>query len=193
MKTTTTLLAAALILGAGCNKRASYVDPDARSKVEGTGVEARDIRAVADQMATELIGSGPILQYEGTPRIAVLPVQNRTRFLIDQDIFNTLITDQLIQGSAGKLAIVNRELTDQIVAEREMKRQGEVDTQGFKALSGVEFFLEGELRSLSASTNKNQTDYVVVRFQLTDSESGIIGWSNSYEMKKEGGWGFLYQ
>jgi TolB-like protein len=182
-----------LTLVTGCTKKAKYIDPDASSKVEGTGIESRDIRAVTDQMAQELIASGPITKFEGTPRIAVMPVDNRSRFLIDQDIFTTLITDQLIQGSGGSLAIVNRDLIDQIVDERERKRDGHVDAQGFKALAGVEFFLEGEIRSLSASTNRAQTDYVIVRFQLTDAESSIVGWSNSYEMKKQGTWGVMYQ
>lgn len=188
------VLSATLILAAGCSKKAKYIDPDAPSKVEGTGIESRDIRAVVDQMATELIASGPIQKFEGTPRIAVLDVENRSRFLIDAEIFTTLITDQLIQGSKGNMGIVNRDLMKEIMNEREMKRKGQVDSETeFKALAGVEFFLEGEVRSLSASTNKNQSDYVVIRFQLTDAESGIVGWSNSYEMKKEGHWGVMYQ
>lgn len=189
------MCALALVAGA-CNKRAKYIDPDARSKVEGTGIESRDVRTVADQMAQELLASRPIVGWKGErkPRIAVIPVENRTRFLIDQDIFTTLITDQLIQGAQGQLSIVNRDQLKQIMAEREMKRRGQVDTTGeLKALAGVEFFLEGEIRSLSASTNKAQTDYVVVRFQLTDAESGVVGWSNSFEMKKQGGWGVMYQ
>ena len=191
---TALILASTLILGAGCSKKAKYIDPDGMSKVEGTGIESRDIRSVVDQMATELLASSPVQKFEGTPRVAVLDVENRSRFLIDADIFTTLITDQLIQGSQGSLAIVNRDLIDQIMKERDMKRRGEVDSESdFKALAGVELFLEGEVRSLSASTNKNQTDYVVIRFQLTDAESGIVGWSNSYEIKKQGHWGVMYQ
>jgi PBP1b-binding outer membrane lipoprotein LpoB len=189
------ILVGILLLGtvAGCSKKARYVDPDASSKVEGTGIEARDVRAVTNQMAQELIASAAIAQYDGMPRIAVMPVENRSRFLIDQDIFTTLITDQLVQGADGTFAIVNRDLINEIMAERQRKRSGEVDSQGYKSLSGVEFFLEGEIRSLSASTNRAQTDYVLVRFQLTDAESTIVTWSNSYEMKKEGSWGVMYQ
>jgi len=188
------VLAAALVLAAGCSKKAKYIDPDAPSKVEGTGIESRDIRVVVDEMAGELLASTPIQKFEGTPRLAVMDVENRSRFLIDADIFTTLITDQLIQGAQGKMAVVNRDLIKQIMKERDMKRKGEVDSESdFKALAGVEYFLEGEVRSLSASTNKNQTDYVVIRFQLTDAESGIVGWSNSYEMKKQGHWGVMYQ
>lgn len=183
-----------LVVGCGVKtKKTTYVDPDAYGSVEGTGIEARDVRAVATQMATELMGSPAISGFEGAPRIAVLPVKNRSRFLVDQEIFTTLITDLLIQNSAGKLAVLNREIVDQIMNEREMKRAGQVDSAGLKAMAGADFFLEGEVRSLSASTADAQSDYVVIRFQMTDAESGIVSWSNSYEMKKEGSWGVMYQ
>lgn len=193
--TTRLLFLSALVLlgGTACRKKAKYIDPDAESKVEGTGIESRDVRAVVAEMTGDLLASG-VLKGDGPPRVAVTPVENRSRFLIDQDIFTTLITDQLIQHSKGQLAIVNRDLMDQILAERKMKARGEVSDDGkLNALAGVDFFLEGEVRALSASTNRAQTDYVVVRFQMTDAETGIIGWSNSYEMKKEGKWGVMYQ
>ena len=182
-------------LTVGCVKttQTTYVNPDSYGAVEGTGIEARDVRAVSDQMARELLASPVLAGFEGVPRIAVLPVKNRSRFLIDQEIFTTLITDLMIQNAAGKMAVLNREIVDQIWKEREMKRTGMVDSAEFKAMAGADYFLQGEGRSLSASTADAQSDYVVIRFQLTDAESGIVSWSNSYEMKKEGSWGVMYQ
>ena len=177
----------------GCSKKAKYVDPDAESRVEGTGIESRDVRAVAAQMTSELLGS-PALADQKAPRVAVLPVENRSRFLIDAGILTTLITDEIISTSAGRLAVVNRELVDQIMKERDMKARGQVSDDGqVQALAGVDWFLEGSVESLSASTNRAQTDYVVIRFQLTNAESSVVSWSNRYEMKKEGSWGVMYQ
>ena len=113
--------------------------------------------------------------------------------LIDQDILTTLITDKLVSNAAGKVAMLDRALVEEIQAERDAKRAGNVDAQGFKAMAGADFFLTGEVRGLSASTDEAQSDYVVIRFQLTDAESGIVTWSSSYEMKKEGSWGVMYQ
>lgn len=171
----------------------TYVDPDTYGAVEGTGIEARDVRAISNQMATELMGCAAIQKFGNAPRLAVMPVQNRSRFLIDQEIFTTLITDMLIQNAQGKLAILNRDLVKEIQKEREMKRSGQIDAGQFKAMAGADFFLEGELQSLSASSAEAQSDYVIVRFQLTDAESGIVVWSNSFQMKKEGSWGVMYQ
>lgn len=188
-------LALGLLL-AGCGiktKKTTYVDPDAVGAVEGTGIEARDVRTVAQTMARDLLGSPLIASFQGAPRIAVVPVKNRSRFIIDSEIFTTLITDLLIQNAAGKLAILNRSLVDEILKERELKRSGQVDSTQLKAMAGADYFLEGEVRSLSASTAAAQSDYVVIRFELTDAETGVVGWSNAYEMKKEGSWGVLYQ
>ncbi|MFT4979868.1 MAG: PBP1b-binding outer membrane lipoprotein LpoB [Myxococcota bacterium] len=187
----------AAILSTSCaikTRETTYVDPDAYGAVEGTGIEARDVRTVATKMAGDLMSSTAVQNFaDGVPRIAVLPVKNRSRFLIDQEIFTTLITDLIIQNAAGRIAILNRDIVDQIVAEREMKRQGTVDAGQLRQLAGADFFLEGEVRSLSASGNGAQSDYVVIRFQMTDAETGIVSWSNSYEMKKEGSWGVMYQ
>ena len=193
MKNATLALLFAAAPLAACSKKATYIDPDARSSVEGSGLEARDVRAVVEQMSDELMTSQMVKDFDGVPRVAVLPMENRSRFLIDQDIFTSMITDELVMASNGRLAVVNRDLLDTILKEREMKRTGQVDSQGSKSLSGVEFFLQGEVRSLSASTSKKQTDYVIVHFTLTDAESSVVGWSNRYEMKKQGGWGVLYQ
>ena len=197
MKTATTLAATALLaLTVGCGvktKKTTYVDPDAYGAVEGTGIEARDVRAVVQEMARELLSAAVIADFEGAPRLAIIPVENRSRFLIDQDIFTTLLTDLLIQNAAGKLAILNRDIVEEILAERELKRSGEADSSKTTALAGADFFLSGEVKSLSASDGENQSDYVVIRFQLTDAETGIVSWSNSYEMKKEGSWGVMYQ
>ena len=194
MKRIGVLLLTALTLS-GCvrTKKTAYVDPDALGDVEGTGFEARDVRAVTQDMARELLASPILAQFEGAPRIAVEPIKNRSRFLINKDMFTTLLTDLLISNSAGQLAILNREIVDQIMAERELKRSGEADASKLTALAGADYFLTGEIQSLSATDGKTQSDYLVVRFQLTDAETGIVGWSNTYEIKKEGSWGVVYQ
>jgi len=194
----TRTLSLLLVFGvaSGCavkTKQTTYVDPDAYGAVEGTGIEAHDVRTVVQDMSRGILSAPVITDFDGTPRIAVVDVKNRSRFLIDQGIFTTQITDILVQNAAGKLAVLNRDITEEIMAERERKRSGEADAYALTSMAGADFFLSGEVQSLSASDGANQSDYVVIRFQLTDAETGIVGWSNSFEMKKEGSWGVMYQ
>jgi PBP1b-binding outer membrane lipoprotein LpoB len=169
------LLLAVVALAAGCATQARYIDPDARSIVEGTGIESRDMRAVASEMARDLIASDAINKFQGAPRLAVLPVKNRSRFLVDQEIITTLITNTLIKQGGGKLAILNRDLAAQVLKEREAKASGRVDGGApERNVAGADFFLEGEIRSLTASTGDAVSDYVVVRFRLTDAETTVV-------------------
>jgi penicillin-binding protein activator len=174
-------------------RRAKTIDPDARAKLEGTGLESRDMRAIAAQMTNELLASGAIRQLQEAPRLAVLPVNNRSRFLFDDEILNTLLTDEIVQAANGRVRVLNRDLTALVIAEREAKRAGQVSGGENKAMLGADYFLEGEIRALSQSSGKHQADYVVVRFQLTDAESTEMVWSNSYEVKKQGTWSVVYQ
>ena len=187
------ILMTCLLFGCATTRATTYVDPDAYGAVEGTGIEARDARAVASEMSRELVDSQVIGSFQGVPRIAVLPVENRSSQIFDAEILTSLITDTLINNAAGKMAFLNRDDIDEIMREREMKRNGMLDSSGASALAGADFFLTGEVRSLSATTYEARSDYFVIRFQLTDAESGIIHWSNSYEFKKEGSWGVMYQ
>ena len=185
-------LICSLVIFEGCTKT-RYIDPDAMSKVEGTGIEARDMRATASEMARDLLASKAISNFSGVPRVAVLKIKNRTRFVIDQEIISALITNTLIRHGAGSLAVLNRDIQDKINKERRDKREGEVDGSITGKIAGADFFLEGEMRSLTASKGSDVSDYVVMRFRLTDAESTIVVWSNEYQMKKEGSWGVMYQ
>ena len=181
----------ALVLGAGCvkTKKTTYVDPDAYGAVEGTGIEARDVRAVASQMARDLLASPIIQAFQGAPRIAVIPVKNRSRFLIDQNIFTTLITDILIQNSAGKLAILNRDIVDQIMKEREMKRAGQLTSSSdpvVQEFKGADFFLTGKLSGMTTKARAGTSDYILYTFQLIDPRTSDIIWEDSAEIKKQG-------
>ena len=176
----------------GCSS-AKYISPDAVSKVEGTGIESRDMRTVANEMATDLLSSRAIADFRGVPTIAVLPLKNRTRFIIDQDIITSLMTNTLINNGAGRVAVLNREILDNIQKEREMKSSGQFSGTDEGKIAGADFFLQGSIRSLTASDGKNVSDYVVFRFELTNANSSVTVWSKDYQMKKEGTWGVQYQ
>jgi len=69
------------------SSHSTTVLPDADDGLGGTGIEATDIRTVARKMAVSLLDIPEIINASGMPRIALLPVENSTRFIINKDIF----------------------------------------------------------------------------------------------------------
>jgi len=186
-----------IILG-GCAPnlgRGSYVrrtEPEAPGQIRTTGPESEDVNAIAQRLVRELVGIPEISQAINPPRIALLPVKNRTRFRIDADVFTVLMQNLLIKHAGDRVRFVRREILKDIIKERERKREGIYDSSGQKPIAGTDFFLEGELRSLSVGTSAGVSDWILYSFKLSDAESGIIVWSGSYQTKKEGLWGTVY-
>src|SRR5436190_18883665 len=127
------LLAAALLSGCASSgvKNPSGVPvtemkADERGFVAGTGVESQDLVAVTDKMARGILNVRQIANAQGTPRIALDPVMNETRFPINKEIFLTRIRAQLTEKSRGKVIFLARERMAALEKERQLKQAGQV-------------------------------------------------------------------
>ena len=178
----------------GCHStKSTRISPDADDKLGGTGIDSADVRTVAQKMARSLLGVPAIANAQRPPRVALLPVRNRTRFRIDSDILTTKIRDEIMMHTQGKMIFLARTRVDEIMQEREAKRAGRTTASKLSKLSGADYFLTGELRSISKSNSKRVSDYIVYSFQLIDTETSDILWAQSYDVKKQGKWGTVYQ
>jgi len=162
------------------------VDVDTPSMLGDTTTDSQDLRSIAQRMARSLITVNQIAKSESPPRIAFLEVKNRTNQIIDKDIFLNSIRTLLIQHSQGKVVFLDRDRADQIIAERELKRKGIVGTTERKILSGVDYFLTGELNAIDKVEGASRLTYTRYSFRLTDAESSDIIWEDAYEVKKLG-------
>lgn len=61
--------------------------PDQEDDIGGSFLESGDIRTIAYNMTTSLLSSRPVTGKNGIVRIAIAPIRNSTRFIIDKDIF----------------------------------------------------------------------------------------------------------
>ncbi len=183
-------VAACIVSGCGSPSDSQYVPLDTATK--GTGPDPADIRTVAQRMARELVGTVHLVQAAVPPRIAMLPVKNRTRFLIDGEILIVQIQDHMNEFQPGKFAFVARDRLPAIEAERELKRSGEADSSKTTPLAGVDFFLTGEMRGIGQAGPGVQSDYVMFHFELIDAETGIKAWTGNYEVRKVGQWSDVY-
>jgi PBP1b-binding outer membrane lipoprotein LpoB len=182
------VLLLALAVGACAGPVSQRVDPDSPTPFGDTTTDSQDLRTVAQRMARSMITIPQIAGAASPPRIAFLEVSNRTNQIIDKEIFLNSIRTLLIQNSGGKVIFLDRARIGAILAERELKRKQLVGTstpEG-KILSGVDFFLTGELNALDKVEGAARLTYTRYSFRLTDAESSDIIWEDAYEVRKLG-------
>ncbi|MBF0217779.1 MAG: penicillin-binding protein activator LpoB [Candidatus Omnitrophica bacterium] len=187
------------VLASGCASemtipsRTTRVMPDEEDRLGGTGIESTDVLAASRKMAESILNVPEIVKAQGLPRIAVLAVRNSSRFVIDQDIFTTKIRAELNKNARDKVRFLARERIDDILKEREAKRQGLVTASKEADLLGVDFYLTGEIKGIAKATMGSRSDYILMVFQLIDTETSDIVWEDSYEVKRVGIAGVAYQ
>jgi PBP1b-binding outer membrane lipoprotein LpoB len=192
------MLAAAGVL-AGCaassgvrnpnGAQVTELRPDEQGYVAGTGVESQDLVAVTDKMARSILGIPQIANAQGVPCVVLDPVENKTRFPINKDIFLTRIRVQLNSKAAGKVTFLARDRMEALERERALKQSGQVTANADPNVSefkGADFFLTGSLEGMTTQTSSGTSDYILYDFQLIDARTSAIVWEDSAEIKKQG-------
>jgi penicillin-binding protein activator len=190
-----------MLLLAGCasdqvgqSKAPVYVDPGAQGSVAGTGIESQDMIAATDKMVRKILESPRVQASKSkTPVIGLLPIENRTRFSIDKEIFNSRMKALLNDKSNGQLMFVARDRLDAVKKEKALKDTGAVTAGDRKKLYGVDYFLTGELSGLSTASSRGNSDYLLFTFRLIDAETSEEIWESFHELKKEGSEDVIYR
>ena len=190
------LTAAALVAGCASNgvKNPSGVpvtrlNADEQGFVAGTGVESQDLVSVTDKMTRNILGIQQIANAATPPIIVLDPVENKTRFPINKDIFLTRIRSELNKKSGGKVTFLARERMAALEKERNLKREGAVTAASdpkLQEFKGADYFLTGALEGLSTRTKAGTSDYILYAFQLIDARTSAIVWEDNAEIKKQG-------
>jgi PBP1b-binding outer membrane lipoprotein LpoB len=160
-----------------------------RGFVAGTGIESQDLVAVTDKMARNILSIPEIANAPTTPRIALDPVVNDTRFPMNKDIFNDRIRIELNRHSLGKVRFLARDRMQALERERELKQTGQVTASADPSITefrGADYFLTGKLSGMTTKTSAGTSDYVLYSFQLIDARTSEIVWEDSAEIKKQG-------
>ena len=196
--TITIFTAAALSLVAGCASSGvrnpsgvpvTRMNADEQGFVAGTGVESQDLVAVTDKMARNILGIQQIANAAVPPIIVLDPVENKTRFPINKDIFLTRIRSELNKRSAGKVTFLARERMAALEKERNLKREGAVTATSdpkLQEFKGADYFLTGSLEGMSTRTKAGTSDYILYDFHLIDARTSAIVWEDNAEIKKQG-------
>ncbi|MBW1743724.1 MAG: hypothetical protein JRJ47_09900 [Deltaproteobacteria bacterium] len=98
------------------------LQPDEEDNIGGTFLESGDIRTIATRMAAELLSTPEISSGDGVVRIAVAPIRNSTRFIVDKDIFMKRLRIELNRVGGGQVRFFSQNVGQttrrQILRER---------------------------------------------------------------------------
>ena len=111
MRYTMTLAISAMVLaGVGCavpdakeSSQTAILNPDEEDNFGGTFLESSDIRTIAQQMTSAILSTPEVASSSEATRIALAPMRNNTRFLIDQDILLRRLRIELNRVSRGRV------------------------------------------------------------------------------------------
>ncbi len=100
------------------------IDPSQEDDIGGSFIESGDIQTVAARMCPEILSVPEIAGNPDVTRIAIAPVRNSTRYVIDQDIFMKRLRLALNENSGGKVRFFSQEsnvasVRKTVVQERE--------------------------------------------------------------------------
>lgn len=113
-----------LILISGCAtpqivepSHTKILQPDQDDDMGGSFMESGDIRTVASQMSASLLSSTALAQKDGIFRIALAPIRNNTRFIIDKDIFMKRLRLEMNKVADGKVRFFSQKTGQKVRSE----------------------------------------------------------------------------
>lgn len=184
-------MTALIIGGSSCKKKFEIrdVDPDKPGVVRSLGPESEDIFGLSDFMVRSMLATPEVANRPKKPTVVMLPMVNNTRHAFNQEVFTSTLKANLNKQAKDRMTFVSRDINPDILKEREMKRQGQVDYDAdLRAVAplGADFFLKGRADGLANVSTKGQADTIVYTFKLVDAETGMDVWEDLYRTKREG-------
>jgi len=182
----------ALAVLAGCGIPAGRVDPQSESRhlaIDNT----KDILAMTEKFARSMLRTHQIANAEKPPTIAFAEVRNLSNRPMNTDMYLRQVRTNLIQNAGGKMIFLDRESSEAVLREREMKRSGEVTASEKKSLLGADFILTGNIDTIEHTIGRERRIYALYTFRLTDAESTAVVWEDNYEVALEGSSGDWYR
>jgi PBP1b-binding outer membrane lipoprotein LpoB len=178
------LMLSALAALGGCAGQTARMDLDSEDDALLGAMSSKDFRAACFQMAQSLIRLPQIQNAANPPTLAFTEVVNASDELFSTDDLLYKIRTELIKNCGGKILFLDRDIIDQIRAERRDKDLGKVTTSSGKPVYGADLFMSGRVESIRRSRGRTQTQYMRLSVRLTDASSSAILWENDYELKK---------
>lgn len=167
------------------------INPAVRGPVAGVGIEGQDIIGMTDRMMRDMLQS-PILANATKPPQIILDSEffiNESSQRLNKNAITDRLRVSLNNASQGRMIFVGRTYAGMVAQERDLKRDGMVDTgtTGLtKAQAGGDYRLGGRIVSLDKRDTRTGAveRYNQVTFEMVDLERGTIVWSGIYEFAR---------
>ena len=163
----------------------SYVDPNAVTTLN-TNFSQNDLRAVAQDMSTQLIQSGKMDQCKS---FTISPVKNATDQYVDTSVMTNAMADKLTNSSAVKSTYVvstdeMQNQTDELARQNQSGMYDQSTTAKTGKMKGAQCRIDGKLTS-DTQTNGKQTVVAYTFFvQVFDVQQGAAIFRNSKNISK---------
>ena len=169
----------------------TYQDPGSVGAVRGVGIESQDIVSMTDQMMRDML-TNPRLANAAPPPNVIIDAEyfaNESSQRINKNTITDRLRVSLNRSSQGRMQFVGRQYADMVTAERNLKRNGVVDTASLpaaKAAKGGDYRLGGRISSQDSRDPRTGMiqSYNLIVFEMVDLETSEIVWSGMYEMSK---------
>lgn len=187
MKLKTTLIIGSLILAGCATPKVSYVDPNATNTLT-TNFTQNDLRATAQDMATQLIQTGKI---NSCASYTISPVKNSTDQYVDTSVMTNAMADKLSNSTAVKSTYVlsKDEMGNQMDELGRQNQSGLYDqstTAKTGKMRGAQCRIDGKLTSDTSVGTDGKTKLVAYTFfvQVFNVQQGAAIWRNSKNISK---------
>ncbi|MBF0550758.1 MAG: penicillin-binding protein activator LpoB [Deltaproteobacteria bacterium] len=189
------LISALFLSGCATGMQTAYVDPGAGAGQPSLTFNQQDLHMIAGKMIDSLLTSGIFDRYYQQnmkkPIIRVSLVRNKTDEHIDTKAITDSIRTQLLKS--GKLNFVH-DISEQAAEEEMLREQDKGQTGRYDAKSGpdlgkvklAKYHLYGELNAIKTDTGQAKTVYYKFTLNLTDTETGLMEWTEEKEISKVG-------
>lgn len=148
-------------------RKTTILDASQEDTLGGTGTSSADIRSMAERMAREI--SGIEWPHDGSKvRVALMTIDNQTRFPINPNIIKDRLLADLVEFSLG------------------------TKLQFTENPNGAHYFLSARITALSKGSSEGVSDYLLYSFKLIDTADTVV-WMKAYETKKQGSVGVMYR
>lgn len=182
-------IAIAIILSGCTGTTIQYTDPDA---VDTTSLNfsSTDLQTTATKMVNSMLSSPRISKITANandlPIIWPQTIQNRTNEHIDTSAIQNSVTTELL--NSGKFNLVDMNKVDAVKAQMQYQNYSGMVAPD-KAVKigkqvGAQYMLFGDISSISAQNNYQQSQFFQITMKLMDLESGLLIWQGQKQIRK---------